>query len=248
MRRKLFLLSTLLVCLLTRGQDIFVEYTIEVTDLEKLDKNKKENSKNLPKEIFEKFNEAYKEINGMKSYLKSNKNEAIFWSENKLPNDVNNEIYNLALIIIGNKEKYYTNIFENLTIKSFNAYGEEFRLASAIKDIKWKLSKESKVISGYKCFRATTTYVTSNKNSDSEKLVTAWYTPEITYNFGPKKFSGLPGLIIELIDDNIAYKASQISFEDVSSKINKPKKGKLITEEELKVIGERTLNDFRRNH
>ncbi len=56
----------------------------------------------------------------------------------------------------------------------------------------WKLYKEVKIIANYKCHKATT-------NFRGRKYV-AWYTTDIPVNFGPWKFKGLPGLILEVTD------------------------------------------------
>lgn len=60
--------------------------------------------------------------------------------------------------------------------------------------IKWELIDESKKISSYQAFKATTTFRGRN--------YIAWYTPEIKVNAGPWKFQGLPGLILEVTDED----------------------------------------------
>ena len=60
--------------------------------------------------------------------------------------------------------------------------------------------------------------------------ITACYTPEIPYNFGPKEFSTLPGLILELKEDNLLIKATTISLKPKTQKIiKKPSQGEKIT-------------------
>ncbi|MCD8072905.1 MAG: GLPGLI family protein, partial [Alistipes sp.] len=57
----------------------------------------------------------------------------------------------------------------------------------------WHLHDKTKEIEGYECRMATCTFRGRN--------YTAWYTPEIPLGEGPWKFSGLPGLILEVTDD-----------------------------------------------
>lgn len=59
-------------------------------------------------------------------------------------------------------------------------------------NIKWQLQEEYKEISGYPCQKASTTFRGRNYE--------AWFTSEIPLSFGPWKFNGLPGLILEIYD------------------------------------------------
>jgi GLPGLI family protein len=61
----------------------------------------------------------------------------------------------------------------------------------------WKLSNETKIISGYKCLKANTFY----GGRDWE----AWYAIDLPINAGPYKFKGLPGLIVEMSDSTKTY-------------------------------------------
>ena len=59
-------------------------------------------------------------------------------------------------------------------------------------NIKWQLQEEHKKVSGYQCQKASTTFRGRNYE--------AWFTGEIPLSFGPWKFNGLPGLILEIYD------------------------------------------------
>ena len=62
----------------------------------------------------------------------------------------------------------------------------------------------------------------------------AWFTPLIPISFGPKEYSGLPGLILEIEMFNSKIVASKIVLnpnEEII--IEKPVKGKRITLEEF---------------
>ena len=58
---------------------------------------------------------------------------------------------------------------------------------------KWKIQPETKMFGNLKIQKATTTW--------SGRTWEAWFTPEIPFQEGPHKFGGLPGLIVELADD-----------------------------------------------
>lgn len=60
--------------------------------------------------------------------------------------------------------------------------------------MQWKLINEKKNILTYECYKAETTFRGRN--------FIAWYTKDIPISDGPYKFAGLPGLILEVYDDN----------------------------------------------
>lgn len=61
----------------------------------------------------------------------------------------------------------------------------------------WTVGENEKVLLGYICFEATTTY--------RGRKWTAWFTPEIPIQEGPWKLCGLPGLILAANDENNDY-------------------------------------------
>ena len=86
--------------------------------------------------------------------------------------------------------KKYPN-FETVLHTSFNA------LNLAVKEdktIKWEIIAETKTIEGFKVQKAITNFVGRNW--------IAWFTNDIQLQDGPYKFSGLPGLILNIEDEN----------------------------------------------
>jgi hypothetical protein len=45
---------------------------------------------------------------------------------------------------------------------------------------------------------------------------TAWYATELPYNAGPYKFKGLPGLILEMVDETSNFKFTAIGLEQIN--------------------------------
>lgn len=69
----------------------------------------------------------------------------------------------------------------------------------SLPDFSWNLNTdEFKMISRFKCYKATTTFRGSK--------IVAYYTTEIPIGFGPFKFKGLPGLIMEVYNDDHGLK------------------------------------------
>ncbi|MDX9697263.1 MAG: GLPGLI family protein [Bacteroidales bacterium] len=62
-----------------------------------------------------------------------------------------------------------------------------------IPKIQWTLAEETKKINEFSCKKALTTF--------RGRKYEVWYCPELPFNYGPWKLSGLPGLILEANDD-----------------------------------------------
>ena len=71
----------------------------------------------------------------------------------------------------------------------------------------WKLTQETKLIGGYLCYKA----INISSNNKKKKPI-AWYTPNISASFGPKQYFGLPGLILELEEAAVIFKAKEITL------------------------------------
>lgn len=81
-------------------------------------------------------------------------------------------------------------------------------------DFKWEITNEEKEIMGYRCNSATCSF--------RGREYTAWFTQEIPLSFGPWKFGGLPGLILEIED-------SKNEFHFIINGIEKDKPNEYIT-------------------
>ena len=70
--------------------------------------------------------------------------------------------------------------------------GDSYKFSDESK-MTWKILKESKKIKNWNCQKAETEY--------SGRKWTAWFTTDLLFPEGPYKFSGLPGLIVEISDE-----------------------------------------------
>ena len=129
-------------------------------------------------------------------------------------------------ILIGYEELYY-NLKDKLL---FSDYGEF--LIKTPSNHNWNISSESKKIDNYLCYKATyTESYTARDGKTKERVITAWFCPELPYSFGPLEFNGLPGLILELekYDNKVVAKSIILSKKEIELKI--PQK-KTITKEQ----------------
>jgi GLPGLI family protein len=77
-------------------------------------------------------------------------------------------------------------------------------------DIKWKITKQTKNILGFKVYRAIAE--PKNENFDYKILlpIDAWFAPDLNFKGGPTAYGTLPGIILELSTLEVTFTASKI--------------------------------------
>ena len=76
----------------------------------------------------------------------------------------------------------------------FDQNNKETYISDNMPKYEWNLINEYKTISGYKCKKATTIKRMLGRTIN----IVAWYCEEIGINDGPMDFSGLPGFIVQI--------------------------------------------------
>ncbi len=109
-----------------------------------------------------------------------------------------------------------------------------YRYIESIPKQVWKILNQRKQILGYSCQAATTTYL--------GRTYTAWFAPTIPIHEGPWKFSGLPGLILEVSDNRGHYVFKCIGLEQ-------PKQQEFIEKYKIKFVdtNRKKLNSYIKN-
>lgn len=157
-----------------------------------------------------------------------NKEESVF-SIGEILSIKESREFRLFKANIGLYGEYYTDISN--TLESKNSYGQDFIVH--LPKFKWKITNDRKKIDKYTCYRATTIKEVKNSNGKHRVKIVAWFTPQLPYNFGPKEFNGLPGLILELNEgDNLIFRLKELK-KIKKREIKKPTKGKKITLKEF---------------
>ena len=102
--------------------------------------------------------------------------------------------------------------------------------------IAWEISNEEpKLINGYLCKKAIQKIAKGNdtESAKSPEFI-AWFCPEIPFSFGPERFHGLPGLVLECRSNIVKFQVEKITWHKEELKIDKPNSGEIISEEEFK--------------
>ena len=156
-------------------------------------------------------------------YLKENKSnyyEMPFDEDNATKDDPDDSEIN-ETIVVGKKnviKRNYINLNTNKlsSTETITFDNSLYLVTEALPKLEWDLSHADTLkIGTYICNKATTSFRGRN--------YIAWYTNDIAITFGPWKFHGLPGLILDMYDETH-------KFEWIVTKISK------------KVINEKTLN------
>ncbi|MBO9563782.1 MAG: GLPGLI family protein [Niastella sp.] len=93
---------------------------------------------------------------------------------------------------------------QRLTIRAHMGF-KYYRIDTALPRIDWKILSDKKTIGQYTCQKATGDY--------GGRKWEVWFAPDLAYQDGPWKLTGLPGLILEAQDSK-----REVSFVFVSAK------------------------------
>ncbi|TWW00087.1 GLPGLI family protein [Chitinophaga pinensis] len=123
---------------------------------------------------------------------------------------------------------YNNKVLNNLTsheaLALKQAFDQTFFIKDTIRNIRWKLTEETREIAGFQCRRANALL------SDSIYIV-AYYAEEIPARGGPESFNGLPGMIlgVALPHEHITIFAKRVDRQPVTPESLKlPEQGRSV--------------------
>ncbi len=157
---------------------------------------------------------------------------------------------NLSAKLAMNKTKYITPIYYYKNILSFKNnpsfifFDRDEYLIEKKSISEWFITTESKLINGKTCFKATAKDYFHNKGKLINYDITAWFCPQLPYNFGPVYYNNLPGLILEISYLDIKLVATSIIYELDKSKIKKPTGQKTVTIDNYYILQENKLAEM----
>lgn len=201
-----------------------------------------------------------------KTYILSfNKNESIYKEEEQLEAPQPTGMV-MVMFDTGGSDILYKNTKEERFVSQNEVFGKIFLIKDQLQKQDWKLESETKNIGEYTCYKATRTRmqevekmgisVNGDKDLDDdaepemeEITITAWYTPQIPVNNGPRNYHGLPGLILEVNDGRETLVCSKIVLNPSNKvDIEEPTKGKEITQKEYDIVIEKRMKEERERY
>ncbi|EAS20314.1 hypothetical protein BBFL7_01198 [Flavobacteria bacterium BBFL7] len=160
----------------------------------------------------------------------------------------------------------YKNIEENSYIKQGNIMGKDFVIEDELPTYEWKLLSETKKIGQYNCFKAVYVPVEDEVEEEveeeneevntiitamvveSDPTITAWYTPDIPVSNGPGEYHGLPGLIVEVQQQETTILLKEIVLNpDEKLDLKKPRSGKKINQEDFDTLQKKKSEEMMKN-
>jgi len=228
----LFLFSFLMLNSMLFAQTQWrVVYQYKKVDTEESKKRADSMMKARP-EFAEMFNKFSKQAANKIYIMHLNKNESVFKEEEKLDKPLPSR----GIRFMQDAGKLlYKNLSENTFMLLRNSFNEIYRISDTLPNYHWKITKNSKPIGQYIAIQAIgETFVKRRDGKQNKVEVMAWFTPQIPIGNGPEKYSGLPGLILELKADRDVYLAKEIIVNPKDKiDIKAPTEGKIVSQEDF---------------
>lgn len=235
------------------------EYFTKVT----FDKKTEENSSTKPTPVDKDFDEAIeaamKKASETKYVLNFSKQEANYDKiiELEKPEAASSGMSISISFDSGESGIQYIDLKNKIKRTEANIMDKPFIIEEPLTAYDWQILDDTKQIGDYQCQKAKLMVpVSENENAEYQeflkkeetkpslfkmkapqpKTVIAWFTTQIPVNLGPKNYWGLPGLILELIENDtesttMCYKITLNSKEKFI--IKAPTKGKVVSQKEF---------------
>ncbi|MCH7525123.1 MAG: GLPGLI family protein [Bacteroidetes bacterium] len=193
----------------------------------------------LLKKVFESLLSNGKQTDHLLFKLKFNSKRTVFLKDNTLSSNKNG--INPIEIELKIRGKIFSELSTKINLTKINS--AKILVRDSL-NFNWKLTKETKTIAGYLCYKATGIKRIFKRNTYLEKPIIAWYSPELNILAGPSGYRKLPGLILELNEVGLlTFKVSEIEFNN-DIKIEKVPNYKIYDRKEYdQILRERRLGN-----
>jgi GLPGLI family protein len=244
------------------------EYFSKIIIKEKVEKLSSENKEVSNPEFEKAFQDAMKKATEKKYLLTFNKVECLYEEQQSLGKPEKPSSGMVISVSISGGGKKYLNLKDKKSKVEDEIFGKEFLIVEPLEKLDWKLVNENKKIGDYNCFKAELIIPVSERQrkeyeeflkkeevkpalfkmeQPKDKVVIAWYAPEIPISFGPNNYWGLPGLILEINEENTIILCSKVILTNKEkSKIKVPNTGEKVTQKKFDEI-EKKKTDSRKD-
>jgi GLPGLI family protein len=156
-----------------------------------------------------------------------NDNKSVFKIKKKMSVDNTIDYKDVAGFSDADGE-FFTESTKELRLRKIKAWNNYYIIRSSFSQ--WELKNQEKKILGYRCFKAVSKKELDN--GDSIEVI-AWFAKDLPFNFGPKEFVGLPGLILEIEERGIKFYATKVNLSNKNYNIKLPEVNKSISKKEF---------------
>jgi GLPGLI family protein len=244
------------------------EYFSKRVFSEKIEVNKAAGENEMSPEMEKAFQEAMKSASEKKYTLSFNKSECIYEEQEQLEKPEAPATAGISVkVLFSGEGKKYLNLKDKICIEEADIFGKEFLIVEPLEKPDWKLLNETKKIGDYNCFKAELIVQVTEKqrkeyeeflkkeavkpalfkmDEPKDKVIMAWYTPEIPVSFGPNKYWGLPGLILEINEEETIILCSKVTLSNKEkSKIKVPNTGEKVTQKKFDEIEKKKTDSMK---
>lgn len=234
---------------------------------DKLEVEDSESKEEMDPAMEKAFQEALKAASEKSYLLTFNKAECVYEEEQQLekPKAASGEMQ-ISVSISSSEGKKYINAKNKTSSIEDAILGKEFLIVEPIEKPDWELVDESKKIGDYTCYKAKLVVPVSEKQKKEyeeflkkeeikpslfkmqepkDKMITAWYTPEIPVSFGPNNYWGLPGLILEINEPELIILCSKVVLNTKGTTIKVPNKGQKVSQKEFDAIQKKKYDSMK---
>lgn len=268
MTKVVLISSFLLMGFLAKAQDFQgkAEYFSKRIMKKKTEKVETKSKEPLDPELQKEIEIAIKKATEKQYVLTFNKTECLYEEEQKLEEPKPSSGTSFSITFSGGGKKYLNTKDKNSIVED-EIFGKEFLIVEPLVQPEWKLIDETKKIGDYNCFKAELVIPVSEKQKKEyeeflkkeekkpalfkmekpeDKVITAWYTPEIPVNFGPDNYWGLPGLILEVSEEKLIILCSKVVLSNKEkTKIKAPNTGEKVSQKKFDEIQKKKTDSMK---
>jgi len=243
------------------------EYFSKKIIKEKVEVKKAAGEIDLNPEMQKAFQDAMKKATEKKYLLIFNKGECLYEEQQALEKPETPSSGMVISVSFSGGGKKYLNLKDKKSRVEEEIFGKEFLIVEPLEKLDWKLINETKKIGDYNCFKAELIIPVSERQrkeyedflkkeelkpslfkmeEPKDKTITAWYAPEIPVSFGPNNYWGLPGLILEINDEDTIILCSKVTLSNKEkSKIKVPNTGEKVTQKKFDEIEKKKMDSMK---